>query len=167
MTTRDHSVRVVRATRTHLDALTSLFAAYLVFYHRQHAPERVREFLSDRLTRRESVIFVALQGAGARTVAVGFVQLYPSFSSLRLSRMWVLNDLYTVPEARRRGVGHLLIAAARTMAVASSATHLELLTRRDNHAARRVYESAGFCLDDEFCRYGHDLVRRDEPLFSG
>lgn len=167
MASDDSGVRVLRATRTHLDTLTDLFVAYLAFYRHVHARERVREFLAERLARKESVIFVALEGKGANSSAVGFVQLYPTYSSLRLSRMWVLNDLYTVPDARRHGVAHLLIAAARTMALGTSATHLELLTHRDNRVARRVYESAGFVLDAEFCRYGQDLVRRDEPVFSG
>lgn len=167
MASRDRGIRVLRATRAHLDALTDLFVPYLAFYRREHDRDRVREFLSERLARKESVIFVAIEGTGSNASTVGFVQLYPTFSSLRLSRMWVLNDLYTAPDARRRGVAHLLISAARTMAVGTSATHLELLTARDNHAAQRVYESAGFCRDEQFCRYGQDLVRREEPVFSG
>ncbi len=167
MASRDPGVRVLRATRAHLDRLTDLFMSYLAFYRRAHTRDDVRAYLAERMAHKESVIFLAVEGSGAGTELLGFVQLYPTFSSLRLSRMWVLNDLFTVPEARRRGVGHLLIAAARTMAVGTSATHLELLTHRDNVVAQRVYESAGFRRDDQYWRYGQDLVRAEEPVFSG
>ena len=156
-------VRVVRATRKHLELLTELFHAYLTFYRCDHDRERVKTFLTARLLRKESALFVALDGAGSAARAVGFAQLYPTFSSLRLSRMWVLNDLYTLPEYRRRGVAHLLLAAARTMAVGTSATHLELITERSNGAAQRVYESVGFQRDDRFCRYEQELVDAEHP----
>jgi len=156
-------VRVVRATRKHLEMLAELFHAYLSFYRCDHDRERVKTFLTARLMRKESAVFVALEGTGPETRAVGFAQLYPTFSSLRLSRMWVLNDLYTVPERRRCGVGHLLLAAARTMAVGTSASHMELITERSNHGAQRVYESVGFQRDDRFCRYEQDLIDAEHP----
>ncbi len=155
--------RVVRATRRHLEMLTELFHSYLSFYRCDHDRERVKTFLTARLLRKESAMFVALEGTGAATRAVGFAQLYPTFSSLRLSRMWVLNDLYTRPEYRRHGVAHLLLAAARTMAVGTSASHLELITERANGAAQRVYESVGFQRDERFCRYEQELVDAEHP----
>ncbi len=155
--------RVVRATRRHLEMLTDLFHAYLTFYRCDHDRERVKTFLAARLLRKESALFVALEGSGPSVRAVGFAQLYPTFSSLRLSRMWVLNDLYTIPERRRSGVAHLLLAAARTMAVGTSASHLELITERANGAAQRVYESVGFQRDDRFCRYEQELTDAEHP----
>ncbi|MGH7670193.1 MAG: GNAT family N-acetyltransferase [Gemmatimonadaceae bacterium] len=155
--------RVVRATRKHLEMLTELFYAYLSFYRCDQDRERVKTFLAARLLRKESALFVALEGTGAMTRAVGFAQLYPTFSSLRLSRMWVLNDLYTVPDRRRLGVAHLLLAAAHTMAVGTSASHLELITERSNGGAQRVYESVGFRRDDRSCRYEQDLVDAEHP----
>jgi ribosomal protein S18 acetylase RimI-like enzyme len=155
--------RVVRATRKHLEMLTELFDSYLSFYRCNHDRERVKTFLTARLLRKESALFVALEGTGSATRAVGFAQLYPTFSSLRLSRMWVLNDLYTIPSCRRSGVAHLLLAAAHTMAVGTSASHLELITERSNGAAQRVYESVGFRRDDRFCRYEQELVDAEHP----
>ena len=39
---------------------------------------------------------------------VGFVQLYPSFSSVSMVRSWVLNDLYVKESARKKGFGEEL-----------------------------------------------------------
>jgi ribosomal protein S18 acetylase RimI-like enzyme len=163
MSTRSSNIRVVRATRKHLEMLAELFQAYLAFYRRGHDRERIKTFLAARMLRKESAIFIALEGTADETRAVGFAQLYPTFSSLRLSRMWVLNDLYTVADRRRNGVAHLLLAAARTMAVGTSATHVELLTERTNRAAQRVYESVGYRKDELFYRYEQDLIDAEHP----
>src|SRR5690554_7323702 len=44
--------------------------------------------------------------------AVGFTQLYPTFSSVSMARTFVLNDLFVSPEARKSGVGRGLLSAA-------------------------------------------------------
>ncbi len=163
MAPRNDNVRVLRATRRHLDMLTELFDAYLTFYRQAHTCDCIRAYLAARIARKESAIFIALEGMGSEMRAVGFAQLYPTFSSLRLSRMWVLNDLYTIPSRRRTGVAHLLLAAARTMAVGTSATHVELLTERTNRAAQRVYESVGYRRDECFYRYEQELVDAEHP----
>lgn len=164
MATRNSgSIRVVRVTRKHMEMVADLFHAYLSFYRRDHDRDAIRAFLAARLMRKESAIFVALEGSGHDTHAVGFAQLYPTFSSLRLSRMWVLNDLYVIPGRRRCGVAHLLLAAARTMAVGTCATHMELITERTNLGAQRVYESVGFRRDDRFCRWEQELTDAEHP----
>jgi GNAT superfamily N-acetyltransferase len=38
-------------------------------------------------------------------------QLYPSFSSGAMARIFILNDLFVAPEARRRGAGSALLEA--------------------------------------------------------
>jgi ribosomal protein S18 acetylase RimI-like enzyme len=68
-----------------------------------------------------------------------------------------------VADRRRNGVAHLLLAAARTMAVGTSATHVELLTERTNRAAQRVYESVGYRKDELFYRYEQDLIDAEHP----
>ena len=72
-------------------------------------------FCSRGLSKGESVLFLARHDG--RTV--GFVHLYPVFSSLDLTRQWILNDLYVVPEARKLGVGRALMERARQLAEAT------------------------------------------------
>ncbi|MHB1861602.1 MAG: GNAT family N-acetyltransferase [Gemmatimonadaceae bacterium] len=152
------NIRIARATRSHLSALVELFSAYREFYGCTTDSRRAHEFLLERIRGEESMILLALEGSGAAERAVGFVQLYPSFSSLRMARMWVLNDFYTRPDCRRQGVGHLLLGAARSLAAGSGASYIELLTARGNRAARRVYESVGYRADQQYCRYTLDLA---------
>ena len=79
--------------------------------------------------------------------ALGFVQLYPSFSSVAARRLWVLNDLYVTPEGRGRGIGRALMERARRHAVETGACRLTLETMSDNETARALYRSLGYTPD--------------------
>jgi GNAT superfamily N-acetyltransferase len=86
-------------------------------------------------------------------MALGFTQLYPSFSSVSVKRLWILNDLFVSQAARRGGVGRRLLERAREWAVETGAKGLTLTTALNNTAARALYESCGWRLDDEFAHY--------------
>ena len=81
------------------------------------------------------------------------MQLYPVFSSVNLTRQWILNDLYVVAEARKMGVGRALMERARELAEATRANCLTLETAADNVPAQRLYEGLGWKRDQEFYRY--------------
>lgn len=134
-----------------LDRLAPLFDAYRQFYDRPSNLALARDFLSARLEHAESVIFLAEDGDSA----VGFVQLYPLFSStsLKPGRLWLLNDLFVMPAARGRGVGRKLMSRARRLAEETGACGLELATARTNSGAQALYESLGYRRDDDFFRY--------------
>ena len=139
------------ATLADVGLLAPLFDAYRQFYERPANLELSRAFLADRLEGGESVVFLAEEeGAG-----LGFVQLYPLFSSTALSprRLWLLNDLFVVPAARGRGIGRELLSRARRLAEDTGSCGLELVTGRTNLSAQALYESAGYRRDDEFRRY--------------
>ena len=143
-------VRVIRAGTEHLDVLTPLFDAYRQFYGQPPALEAAREFLSDRLAREQSVIFVAFD-AGEN--GLGFTQLYPSFTSVHLKPLWILNDLYVAPEGRRRGVARALVKRARQHAGETGARGLELQTGRDNAPAQTLYRGLGWEEETEYLRF--------------
>ena len=75
---------------------------------------------------------------------VGFTQLYPSFSSVRAGRAFVLNDLYVDIAARRLGVARALLQAAADFARADGAIRLELETDPDNRSAQALYRHMGW-----------------------
>jgi len=142
-------VRTVRAELGDVDRLVPLFDAYRRFYGQGSDPDGARAFLGDRLTRGESVIFLAVvEGAAA-----GFTQLYPSFSSVSMRRLWILNDLFVDTGARRAGVGRALLARARAWAVETDAKGLTLSTEVSNESAQHLYESCGWTRDSEFLHY--------------
>jgi ribosomal protein S18 acetylase RimI-like enzyme len=140
-----------QASAADIELVAPLFDAYRQFYAQPSDLDLARAFIAERLTRGESVIFLA-ERAGR---SVGFVQLYPLFSSTaaRPRRLWLLNDLYVSPEARSGGVGRALMDRARQLAEATDAVGLELATARTNVGAQRLYESLGYRVDEHFLRY--------------
>ena len=141
---------VRQATIADLDLLVPMFDAYRQFYRKPPDRDLARRFLSERLQHDESIIFIAFQENGA---AAGFTQLFPSFSSGAAASILILNDLFVVPEARRSGIGRLLLKAAVDLGQAVGAVRLTLSTEVTNHAARSLYESAGWKLQTDFCVY--------------
>ncbi|WP_144549101.1 GNAT family N-acetyltransferase [Peribacillus simplex] len=131
---------IQKATLHELESLTELFDLYRVFYEQASDPGRSREFLRERLTNGESVVFMAY----AEGNPIGFVQLYPSFSSVSMMRSWVLNDLFVKESARKKGFGEELLNAAITFARETGAKGVSLETGKDNVNAQKLYEKIGF-----------------------
>ena len=77
---------IQKATIDELEVVTELFDLYRVFYEQASDLNAAKEFLKERMVNEESVIFVALED----NAALGFVQLYPSYSSVSMKRSWVL-----------------------------------------------------------------------------
>ena len=148
------TLKLLRADASSLDQVAGLFDAYRGFYGQPANLPQSRQFLAERLARDESVIFYAQDESGQ---ALGFVQLYPSFSSIDANRTWLLSDLFTASQARGRGVGTLLMNAARDFALATGAKGLVLETATDNHTAQRLYESLGYVRDPGYYTYCLDL----------
>src|SRR3954471_14138702 len=103
---------IIPITADQVEVVVLLFNAYRQFYGRPSDLDGARRFLAERLGRGESVVFAVVEGGRA----LGFTQLYPSFSSASMRPIWVLNDLFVSEDARRRGVGSLLLRAARDYA---------------------------------------------------
>jgi GNAT superfamily N-acetyltransferase len=106
-------------------------------------------FLLERFEHNQSIIFLAFQ-AGA---AVGFTQLYPSFSSGALARIFILNDLFVTPDSRGRGVASVLLQSAAGYGRRLGALRLVLSTEVTNKTAQAVYERLGWKPDTNFQVY--------------
>lgn len=142
-----HTIR--QATVDDVEPLVPLFDAYRQFYGRTSDVAAARTFLLARFANRESTLFIAHQGE----MAIGFAQLYPSFSSVSLARIFILNDLFVQEQARRTGVASSLLSAAAIFAVSLGAVRLSLSTALTNDAAQALYRSAGWNRDQQFSVY--------------
>ena len=141
------SIEVRQASPADLDLLVPLFDAYRQFYRQPGDPERAGRFLRERLEHNQSVVLLAFEGSAA----VGFTQLYPSFSSGAMARIFILNDLFA--HARRRGAGSALLHAAAEFGRNAGALRLVLSTEVANITAQSVYERLGWKRDTLFCVY--------------
>src|SRR5688572_6784325 len=98
MTTRQASIQDIAQ-------LAILLAEYRVFYQKSFNPEAAKKFLQERMINQDSMIFIAFDDGKY----AGFTQLYPSFSSVCMKKIWILNDLLVAPGHRRKGITLALI----------------------------------------------------------
>src|SRR5471030_3450796 len=140
------TISIRQAALADIEALSVLFDGYRQFYGRDSDVPAAKQFLTDRFGNGESVLFIAHDGSKP----IGFTQLYPSFSSVSLGRIYVLNDLFVNELGRRKGVGSKLISASINFAKVVGAIRLGLSTAVTNSAAQALYEAEGWERDDDF-----------------
>ena len=137
-------MQIQRIDTSTLHLVETLFDKYRVFYHQPSDIVLARQFLQQRLSNNESVIFAAVDNQNREMIPAGFTQLYPLYSSVQAKRNWILNDLYVEAGYRKQGVGRKLIEAAMQFAKGEGATYIQLETMPDNITAQRLYEAIGF-----------------------
>lgn len=144
------------ASPADIPAVAELFDRYRQFYGQAPDQALALEFITERLTRHESVIIVA---ETARSGLIGFCQLYPSFCSVEAKPIYALYDLFVLPSARRCGVGKVLLQAAHAKAASAGKIRMDLTTARTNTGAQSLYESQGWVRDDVFFAYSRQVTR--------
>lgn len=123
-----------------------LFDQYRSFYGQPADYAGAKKFISERLQLKDSVIFLA----SLDSEAVGFLQLYPIFTSVGMQRTWLLNDLYVKETARGKQVATLLMEAAKDFARTKGSKWLLLQTAADNFPAQALYEKEGWQKQTDF-----------------
>lgn len=146
-------MKISKATINDIDQLVHLFDEYRIFYKKESDLNNIKAFLSERINNNDSVIFVARSNDG---VLMGFVQLYPLFSSVQMKRLWLLNDLYVTLKFRRLKVALMLIDSAKQMASETNSAGLLLETAKSNVAGNNLYLKTDFTLDTDHNYYFWD-----------
>lgn len=126
--------------------LAMLFDGYRVFYKKQSDQSAAEQFITDRLRQQDSNIYVAVSADGD---LVGFVQLYPLYSSTRMAKLWLLNDLYVSPGDRGKGISLRLIERAKQLVTDTGACGMYLETGIDNDIGNKLYPRAGLQLNED------------------
>jgi GNAT superfamily N-acetyltransferase len=141
---------ILQAAAKDAAELAPLFDAYRTFFAGEHDAAESGIFLEQRLQAAESVVFLARAGS----IAAGFIQLYPLWSSWYCRRIWFLSDLYVNEEYRKHGLGARLVERAVEHAKETNASSIMVeLPHREPHL-RDFYARLGFHKDDVF-----DLAR--------
>jgi len=144
------SITVRKASLTDLDSLSHLFDSYRVFYGKISDLLLGKAFLKDRIENKESEIFASFDAEGTMT---GFIQLYPIFSSTRLKRFWLLNDLFVEPACRGQGISKALLYKVQEFSLETGSCGLMLETAKTNKIGNSLYPAVGFVLDEEHNYY--------------
>jgi GNAT superfamily N-acetyltransferase len=138
------SVIIRKATIQDVDKISILFDKYRIFYKQNTDIVSAKEFISERIINKESVIFLAEENEQI----FGFTQLYPIFSSVSMKRTWLLNDLYVSEESRGKGYADALLLAAQQFGAETNSKWLMLQTDNDNYAGQKVYERNSWKKDE-------------------
>lgn len=153
------TIKKVLTADVHKHDLIAMFDAYRCFYGMQGDMAVASKFIENRVERGESTIFLAHEDNSKSENGLGFVQLYPLFSSVTATRTWVLNDLFVMPSTRNAGIGTALMNAAEEFARETRASVVTLETAADNINAQRLYESLGYrkTAEGSVCHYCLDI----------
>lgn len=125
----------------------------LFFYHQPTNLDKAKSFLTERIQNNDSEIYVDEQ----EDKLTGFVQLYPLFSSTRMCRLWLLNDLYVNPIFRGQQISVALINEAKELAKKTNSAGLMLETAKTNMIGNNLYPKTGFSLDNEHNYYSWNV----------
>lgn len=146
-------MKVITASSDHLRELVPLFDGYRIFYRQASNQDAVKNFLEEKFQKKDSVIFIALDDEGN---GLGFTQLYPSFSSVFMQRVYILNDLFVSEKARGQGIGEALIEYAKQFAREMGSKGLTLETAIDN-PAQNLYKRLGWVKDTGVNHYSWEI----------
>jgi ribosomal protein S18 acetylase RimI-like enzyme len=138
MTSDSVNLVIRQAVPSDKDQWRELFLAYGQFYSTQFTPaitEGVWQWILE--PNHPLTCWVAdIEGA-----LVGFAHVREQPDTFRAGPSWFLDDLFTAPQARNRGVARALINQAKAYAATNGGGDLRWITAADNHQAQRLYDT--------------------------
>ncbi|HVA28743.1 MAG TPA: GNAT family N-acetyltransferase [Candidatus Baltobacteraceae bacterium] len=136
-----------------LEALLPLVRGYRQFYQQTHDASAERATMQGHLRDGSSSVYLAWRGERA----VGFVQIFAYWSTVRLAPTLILEDLFVASDARGDGVATRLLERALEHARSLGAAGMFLETAADNEMAQRVYARCGWTREGHFLKYNAPL----------
>jgi GNAT superfamily N-acetyltransferase len=145
---------IKQASIFELEELVVLFNGYRKFYGQKSDLVAAKEFLHKRLANLDSVIFIAREYAQEHEGNIlGFAQLYPSYSSIFMQRIWILNDLFVADDYRNKGIGEKLISYSIKFGKSTGASSMVLETGIDNQVGQHLYTRMGWIRKQGYLTY--------------
>jgi GNAT superfamily N-acetyltransferase len=142
-------MKIAQATIKQLNDVAFLFNQYRIFYRQPSDLAAAQKFIRERLQQEDAVILLAMENEQP----VGYTQLFPSWSSVSMQRVWILNDLFVLAEKRNQGIAKALMNQAQEHAKSTNAVRLILATEVTNTIGQHLYESLGYLRFDDFYHY--------------
>ena len=104
------------------EKIGEIFDLYRQFYKKESNVEACKNYIKERLSNKEAQIFYIEN----EKECMGMTQLYTTFDSLELSKKIILYDLYVRSEYRNKGIGRMLMNAAKSFAEEKGVTSVYL-----------------------------------------
>ena len=135
---------IIKAEIQHLNDLIPLFDSYRIFYRQKSNLVAAKQFLKARLEKQDTLIYIAY----SEDLAVGFMHLFHSFSSVSMKPLYILNDLFVINEFRKKGIGLALLNQAKKKTKEEHYKFVVLQTEANN-PAQYLYESLDWKKDND------------------
>ena len=142
-------IEIIPASQQNLKQVASLFDQYRVFYNMSSDIAAAENFIQKRIAQQDSLIFLAFK----QSAAVGFMQIYPSFSSMAMLPIWILNDLFVCSSARQTGCAKKMMMYLQERAKNHGIFSIKLATENTNYKAKALYHGLGYQLNQNFSHY--------------
>ncbi|MGO4531841.1 GNAT family N-acetyltransferase [Paenibacillus sp. 2TAF8] len=174
-------IRVRQAKPDDIAEVSRLFNEYRMFYGQDSDLERASSFIQERMSNQDSIVFIAecnegreegsssdadidvntevaiqekhIEESRVSDTAMGLIQIYPSYSSVSMGPIWILNDLYVDSKYRQKGIARKLMQAVMEQAKEQHILRISLSTAISNQQAQALYESEGYTQDQSFMYY--------------
>ena len=104
-------------------------------------PAEIARFLAGELKR---LLAVLVAEEGGKLLGFAEVNIRPYADGCKTERVGFLEGWYVVPEARRRGIGRALVAAAEDWARAQGCIEFASDTLADNNVSTAAHHALGF-----------------------
>ncbi|PCI65500.1 MAG: GNAT family N-acetyltransferase [Gammaproteobacteria bacterium] len=144
---------IFRAGKKDKANIAELFDQYRIFYQMKSDIKSSSKFIDDRLNLNDSIIYLAKYVNSHSSKACGFIQIYPTFSSIAMKSIWTLNDLFVNQDYRKKGCARALMKQVEIDAKKSNVFSIKLATAIDNSQAKKLYESLNYKKTDLYDHY--------------
>ena len=140
--------------------LAPVFDAYRQFYEQASDEASALHYLGVRLAAGDCFGVVAVDETDQDIAkARGFGLVYPTFSSVRMKPVWVLNDFFVVPDERSSGLAARLMVRLFALAEERGIGQISLITHETNTRAQAHYRKMGW-KQSEFLRFEREIRRQ-------
>ncbi len=136
------TTRIETVNDGNFEKVIPLIGQYQKFYRQVPDEARNRRFFGQFVGGHHPMasLFVA---SGEKGEPLGFATLYFLPSSLTARTICILNDLYTIPEVRGRGIARQMVEHCREYGRRRGFSSLDWQTEQSNATAQRLYDKLG------------------------
>jgi GNAT superfamily N-acetyltransferase len=137
-----NNIVIRKATIQDLSSLYELMIQYIVDFYDQPAPNEneLKELILHLLHNPSSGLQFVAEHQGE---LLGFATLYFTFSTLKVKRQAILNDLFVIPNARGKKIGEKLFKVCLEYIRENGFASMIWETGKDNKAAQSLYNKMG------------------------
>jgi GNAT superfamily N-acetyltransferase len=160
MTDKTADLRIVPGTPADVPVILDLIRQLAEYEKLAHEVTATEHVIRNSLFGPKPAAEVLLAYAG--NAPVGFAVFFQNFSTFLGKPGLYLEDLFVLPEWRRKGVGKQLLSSVAALAVARGCGRFEWAVLDWNEPALRFYKSLGTRVMDDWriCRLTGDALRR-------